>query len=117
MERQEREHFTRKIFGHDEKHKPSLSGVLDTKFHVPGTIELCRERIAAIERQLPVLKRRAAIYLNLKQSLAAWPWALINRERNARVDRDAIASGHLPANDRISGGMLGRKVMIDGVGQ
>lgn len=116
MDRQEREHFTRKIFGHDEKVKPSLPGVLDTTFHVQGTIERCRERIAAIEGRLPLLKRRAAIYLNLKNSFKPWPWARINRERNARLTRDAIANGHLPEQRGLTAG-LGRVVMVDGKSQ
>ena len=115
MDRQERDHFTRKIFGHEEKHK-SLPGLLDTYFHVAGTLELCRERIAAIERGLPVLKRRTEIYLNLKNSFKPWPWARINRERNARINRDAIANGHLPEQRGLHAG-LGWVVMVDGVGK
>lgn len=116
MERNEREHFTRKIFGHDERVKPSLPGVLDSYFHIAGTIELCRDRIAAIEQELPRLKRRAKIYLNHKNSFKPWSWARINRERNKRLDRDAIANGQLPLQRGVSAGM-GRVVMVDGVGK
>jgi hypothetical protein len=90
------EHERRKLLGHEERKKPSLPGIVDEYFHVDGTLDRARARLAEVEKQLPRLELRAAEYRRVKQSLAPWPWARINRERNAELDRQIIVGGQMP---------------------
>jgi hypothetical protein len=90
------EHERRKLLGHEEKRKPSLPGILDEYFHVDGTLDRARAKLAEIESQLPRLELHAAEYVRVKKSLAPWPWVRINRERNAGLDRKVIVNGQMP---------------------
>jgi hypothetical protein len=90
------EHEKRKLLGHEEKKKPSLPGIVDEYFHVDGTLDRARARLAEVEKQLPRLELRAAEYVRVRKSLAPWPWARINRERNAALDRQVVVNGSLP---------------------
>lgn len=86
-------HARRKILGYEETRKPSLPGILDEKYHVPGTLDRTRDKIAAIEAMLPRLRTKAAQYAHIKKSLAPWPWFRINRERTAEVEMNLVMNG------------------------
>jgi hypothetical protein len=89
-------HEKRKLLGYEQKKSPSLPGILDEYFHVDGTLDRARAKLAEIEARLPRLEAHAAQYRRVKQSLAPWPWVRINRERNAALDRQVVVSGSLP---------------------
>jgi cob(I)alamin adenosyltransferase len=95
MSKSDADHARRKILGYETK-EPSLPGVLDTKVHVPGSLEKVREKLTDIERRLPRLQHEAAVYANTKKSLAPWPWSKINRLRNDELDQEQIMNGKLP---------------------
>jgi hypothetical protein len=86
----------RKLEGYEERKKPSLPGILDEYFHVDGNLDRCRADLAAVEAKLPRLEYEAARYLQVKKSLAPWPWVRINRERNAAFDRQEAVNGRRP---------------------
>jgi hypothetical protein len=90
------EHERRKLIGYEQKKSPSLPGILDEYFHVDGTLDRARARLAEVEKQLPRLEARAAEYVRVKKSLAPWPWPRINKERNAALDRQVIVNGTMP---------------------
>ena len=90
------EHERRKLEGYEERKKPSLPGFLDEYFHVDGNLDRCRADLAAVEAKLPRLEYEAARYLQVKKSLAPWPWIRINRERNAAFDRQEVVNGRRP---------------------
>jgi hypothetical protein len=90
------DHERRKLEGYEEKDTPSLPGILDTYHHVDGNLDRCRADLADLEARLPRLELRAAEYRRVKKSLAPWPWARINRERNAELDRQVVMNGSLP---------------------
>jgi hypothetical protein len=90
------EHERRKLEGYEAKDTPSLPGILDTYHHVDGNLDRCRADLAAVEEKLPRLEYEAARYLQVKKSLAPWPWVRINRERNAAFDRQEIVNGRRP---------------------
>ncbi len=83
----------RKLLGYEQKKSPSLPGILDERFHVDGNLERCRADLAAVEAKLPRHEYEAARYLQVKKSLAPWPWVRINRERNAAFDRQEVVNG------------------------
>jgi hypothetical protein len=89
-------HEKRKLLGYEQKKSPSLPGILDEYFHVDGTLDRARQRLAEVEKQLPRLELRAAEYVRVKKSLAPWPWVRINRERNETLDRQVIVNGTMP---------------------
>jgi hypothetical protein len=68
------EHERRKLEGYEDRKKPSLPGFLDEYFHVDGNLDRCRADLAAVEATLPRLEYEAARYLQVKKSLAPWPW-------------------------------------------
>jgi hypothetical protein len=90
------EHERRKLLGYEQKKSPSLPGILDEYFHVDGTLDRARAKLAEIEKQLPRLENHAAEYVRVKKSLAPWPWSRINSERNRELDRQVVVSGSLP---------------------
>jgi hypothetical protein len=83
----------RTLLGYEAPVMPELPGIARQLKHVPGTLEIIRERIATLEAQLPLLKIRAAQYAHVRDSFKAWPVSRINRERNARVERQMIVAG------------------------
>jgi hypothetical protein len=89
-------HEKRKLLGYEQKKSPSLPGMLDEYFHVDGTLDRARARLAEVEKQLPRLELRAAEYRRVKKSLAPWSWVRINRERNATLDRQIVVNGQMP---------------------
>jgi hypothetical protein len=90
------DHECRKLEGYEEKDSPSLPGILDTYHHVDGNLDRCRADLADLEARLPRLEYEAARYLQVKKSLAPWPWYRINKERNAELDRQVIVNGSMP---------------------
>jgi hypothetical protein len=96
MSKQDRAEAKRKILGYEVKSGASLPGVLDTKVHVPGSLEKVREKLLDIERRLPRLQYEATVYANMKASLAPWPWSKINRLRNDELDQEQIMNGRSP---------------------
>jgi hypothetical protein len=97
------EHEKRKLLGYEQKKSPSLPGMLDEYFHVDGTLDRARARLAEVEERLPRLEAHAAEYARVKKSLAPWPWAHINCERNAALDRQTIVNGSMPQRRGMSG--------------
>jgi hypothetical protein len=93
MSRNDAAHARRKILGYEEKRKPSLPGMLDEKYHVPGTLDRTRDKIAAIEGMLPRLRVKAAQYIHVRESLKPWPWSRINRERTAELEMNLVMNG------------------------
>jgi hypothetical protein len=89
-------HEKRKLLGYEQKKSPSLPGMLDEYFHVDGTLDRARVRLAEVEKQLRRLELRAAEYCRVKESLAPWPWPRINSERNAALDRQVVVNGQMP---------------------
>jgi hypothetical protein len=89
-------HERRKLEGYDAKDVPSLPGILDTYHHVDGNLDTARADLADLESKLPRLQFEAARYLQVKKSLAPWPWHRINRERNAEFTRQEIVNGRMP---------------------
>jgi hypothetical protein len=87
------EHEKRTLLGYETKVLPSLLGVADTFKHVPGTLEIIRERIADLERLLPLLRVRAAQYVNLRDSFRPWPVYKIARDRSERLYRQNVVAG------------------------
>jgi hypothetical protein len=86
----------RKILGYEERHRPSVPGVLDTKFHVDGSLEKCRAKIADLEKKIPRLKIVVEDYVHVKASFKPWPRHLINKLKTEELDRQLIAGGKLP---------------------
>ncbi|MGO9649688.1 MAG: hypothetical protein ACLPOO_16730 [Terriglobales bacterium] len=85
----------RKILGWEEKHK-SVPGFLDSYFHVDGSLEKCRAKIADLEKKIPRLKIVVEDYVHVKESFKAWPRPLINKLKTEELDRQLIAGGKLP---------------------
>jgi hypothetical protein len=85
-----------KILGYEQKRRPSLPGILDTTFHIDGSLEKCRARIADLEKRVPRLKVVVEEYLHVKESFKAWPRFVINRLKTESLDRQLIAGGKLP---------------------
>lgn len=84
-----------KILGYEQKRR-SLPGVLDTTFHVDGSLEKCRAKIADLEKKIPRLKVVVEDYLHVKASFKSWPRFVINRLKTDDLDRQLIAGGKLP---------------------
>jgi hypothetical protein len=95
-------HEKRKLLGYEQKKSPSLPGMLDEYFHVDGTLDRARVRLAEVQSRLPRLEAHAAEYRRLKKSLAPWPWARINAERNNALDRQVIVNGAMPVKRGVS---------------
>jgi len=83
----------RAILGWDEKVRPSLPGVLDTKVHIEGSLEKTKAKLAQVECELPLLENKAARYEQLRKQLEPWPTWRIDRLRNAENERRLIAHG------------------------
>jgi len=83
----------RNIEGYRIKVTPSLPGVADTFTHVDGTLEKTKAKLAAVERELPLLQAKAERYEQLRQQLAVWPWHRINDLQNREAERSLISRG------------------------
>ena len=83
----------RQLLGYEAKDTPSLPGIADSYHHVPGNLDKVREQIAALQKEIPLLKMKAARYAALKKSFEPWPIYRIRKERSERLRRQDIAAG------------------------
>jgi hypothetical protein len=80
-----------KLLGFETPVMPELPGVARQFKHVPGTLEIVREKIAQLEKELPRVRLEAARYRHIKASFRH-P-AVIALERNRRVERALTVAG------------------------
>lgn len=83
----------RLILGYEERDFPSLPGIKDTYHHVPGSVEVLKEKRAALEEIRPALQRKAEHFLAVMKALEPWPTHRVARIRNEAVERQLIAKG------------------------